>query len=295
MLKPQTAPTSAPATPDVHGELPRAHHLPISAFIIARDEADRIARAIRSVTGWVDEVIVVDSGSRDDTREIARRLGATVVENAWPGYGPQKRFAEDLCRNDWLFNLDADEAASPALAKEIASLFATRRIAQADAWRVRIVEIYPHLGAAHQGAHAVRQLRLYDRRRGRFSTSSVHDTVRLKPGARTGELTAAMEHRSFRNLAAQVDKLNRYTSAQADDLAATGRRVSTLRLIIEFPLSFLKAYVVRRYFLYGAWGFILAMTHAQMRFLRLAKLREKKLLETMRAKVDDVVSPPRGT
>ncbi|MEP2437055.1 MAG: glycosyltransferase, partial [Roseibium sp.] len=80
-------------------------HLPISVFIIAKDEADRIGRTITSVRDWVDEVIVIDSGSSDGTVAVAEQLGARVLENAWPGYGPQKRFGEDQCRNDWLLNL----------------------------------------------------------------------------------------------------------------------------------------------------------------------------------------------
>ncbi len=87
--------------------------LPLSVFIIARDEADRIARPIESVIGWVDEVIVIDSGSTDETVAVAEQLGARVIRNDWPGYGPQKRFGEDQCRNDWLLNLDADEEVTP--------------------------------------------------------------------------------------------------------------------------------------------------------------------------------------
>ena len=99
---------------------------PISVFIIAHNEEDRIGRAIRSVESFADEVIVVDSGSTDDTVRIAESFGARVIANAWPGYGPQKRFAEEQCRNDWLFNLDADEAATPALAQAACRASRTR-------------------------------------------------------------------------------------------------------------------------------------------------------------------------
>src|SRR5688572_5763573 len=117
--------------------------LPISCFIIAKDEAKRIARAIASVTAWVDEVVVVvDPRSTDGTQDVARRLGAKVTENPWPGYGAQKRFAEDLCRNRWLLNLDADEAVTPSLEKEIRALFAQGEPAVAG-YRVFIAEILP--------------------------------------------------------------------------------------------------------------------------------------------------------
>jgi len=86
---------------------------PISVYIVAKNEADRIGRAVRSVVQWVDEVIVVDSGSEDATVLVASEAGARVLYHAWPGYGPQKRFGEDQCRNEWLLNLDADEEVSP--------------------------------------------------------------------------------------------------------------------------------------------------------------------------------------
>ena len=89
--------------------------MPISCFIIARDEEQRIGRTIRSVIDWVDEVILIDSGSTDKTVEIANALGARTLFNKWPGYGPQKRFAEEQCSHDWVLNLDADEVVTQAL------------------------------------------------------------------------------------------------------------------------------------------------------------------------------------
>ena len=96
---------------------------PISVFIIAQDEADRIPLTIRSVIDWVDEVLVIDSGSSDDTVAVSEKLGAMVVFNAWKGYGPQKVYGEKLCKNDWVLNLDADEEITDALRDEIIALF----------------------------------------------------------------------------------------------------------------------------------------------------------------------------
>jgi glycosyltransferase involved in cell wall biosynthesis len=83
--------------------------LPVSVFIITRDEEERLHFAINSVKGWVDEVLVIDSGSTDKTCEIAEKLGAKVTYNEWKGYGQQKIFGENLCRNKWVLNIDADE------------------------------------------------------------------------------------------------------------------------------------------------------------------------------------------
>ncbi|PVB59448.1 glycosyltransferase family 2 protein [Labrenzia sp. 011] len=253
--------------------------LPLSVFIIARDEADRISRAIESVTGWADEVIVIDSGSTDNTVAVAESLGARVIHNDWPGYGPQKRFGEDQCRNDWLLNLDADEEVTPELRAEIQAKFADGSYRDADGWRVMIRDLYAHESAPAPWAYGYHQIRLYDRRKGRFSTSSVHDTVRPEEGATIASLKGIMAHRSIRSLDFQVAKYNRYSGMQVEDMRARGRKLPRWRLLSEFPVSFLKAYFVRRYLKYGWWGFILSVNYAHARFLRVAKAYEAELLE----------------
>lgn len=250
----------------------------LSVFIIARDEADRIGPAIESVKGFAAEVVVVDSGSGDDTVAVAEAAGARVLFNAWQGYGPQKRFAEDACRNPWVFNLDADERATPALADEIARRAADGSLFDTPFWRVRIRDVFPHEDRPAPWAYGYDQIRLYDRRVGRFSDSPVHDTVRPPRSARVGRLEAAMAHRSTRSLAFSVEKMNRYTTMQVEDMVRRGRRVPGWRLVTEFPLAFLKAYVVRRGALYGLWGLAWSTTYAYGRFLRLAKRHEADLL-----------------
>lgn len=251
--------------------------LPLSVFIIARNEADRISKPINSVKDWVDEVIVVDSGSSDETVSVAESLGANVTFNEWPGYGPQKRFAEDLCRNDWLLNLDADEEITPKLAEEIRALFVAGQHTQNDSWRIMIRDMFAHETAPADWAHGFNQIRLYDRRKGRFADSTVHDTVRPDPGARVGQLKGVMAHRSIRSLSFYVDKYNRYSDMQVADMQKRKRKMSFLRLLFEFPASFMKGYLIRRYWRYGGWGFIMAMSYAHSRFLRVAKAYEAQL------------------
>ncbi|WP_299484410.1 glycosyltransferase family 2 protein [uncultured Roseibium sp.] len=253
--------------------------LPLSAFIISKNEADRIARPIQSVVDWVDEVIVVDSGSTDDTIAVAEGLGARVVHKEWEGYGPQKRYGEDQCRNDWLINLDADEEVTPELADEIMTKFADRSYANADGWRIMIRDMYAHETAPAPWAYGYHQIRLYDRRKGRFSDSTVHDTVRPQEDARIDNLSGIMAHRSIRSLDFQVGKYNRYSGMQVEDMRARGRSLPRSRLLTEFPVSFFKAYFVRKYRKYGWWGFILSVNYAHARFLRVAKAYEADLLD----------------
>lgn len=248
--------------------------LPVSCFIIAKDEADRIGYAIRSVRSWVDEVIVVDSGSTDGTQELAQSLGAAVIENAWPGYGPQKRFGEDRCRNTWLLNIDADEEVTPELASEIRSLFASGA-SRADGYEIAIVDLFPGETSPGRFAYAYPPVRLYRRDAGRYSDSPVHDRVAFEGNAKIARLKGRMLHRSIRSLGDQLSKLDRYSDMQADDFVARGRRLSRVRVFTEFPASFLKAWIGRRLILRGTFGFLVAMNYAIFRHMRIVKIYER--------------------
>jgi glycosyltransferase involved in cell wall biosynthesis len=249
---------------------------PLSIFIIAQNEADRIGRTIEAAQTLSDDIVVVDSGSTDGTQALAEARGARVIFNAWPGYGQQKRFAEEQCRHDWLLYLDADEVVPPDLAAEIAALFANGSPPK-DAYKLRIAEIFPGEGAPHRFAYALAPVRLYRRSKGRYSASPVHDRVDLAPDAQVGRLRGTVHHFSVRSLGEQMDKLNAYSDAQADDLDARGGTLSVFRLVAEFPANFLKAYIGRRHALRGIYGFMTAMNYAFYRYLRVAKHWERRL------------------
>jgi glycosyltransferase involved in cell wall biosynthesis len=250
--------------------------LPISIFIIAMNEADRIARTIRAVRALSDDIVVIDSGSSDETLEVAREAGARVIHNDWPGYGPQKRFGEDQCRHDWLLNLDADEVVPPDLADEIRALFG-KGPPEADAYEIRIAEIFPGEAAPHRFAYALNPVRLYRRDKGRYSASPVHDRVDLAADARIARLKGTVHHFSVRSLGDQIDKLNAYSDAQADDMDMRGETLSVARMVVEFPANFIKAYFGRRHALRGVYGFMTAMNYAFYRYLRAAKHWERRL------------------
>jgi len=248
--------------------------LPLSVFIIAVDEGDRIARSIESVREWADEVIVIDSGSTDDTVSVSAFAGAQVIFNPWPGYGEQKRFGEEQCRNDWLLNIDADEVISEKLAEEIRALFSAGAPAHSG-YFMDIIEILPGETMPGWFAHKVRAIRLYDRMRGRFDASTVHDSVHMQSGT-VGQLANIVEHRSSRGLAHSIAKINRYSTMQAENLAARGTSAFLLRLriVFEFPIGFFKAYILRGYCLKGFYGFVNSMNYGYSRFARLAKYWE---------------------
>ncbi|ESR23519.1 glycosyltransferase family 2 protein [Lutibaculum baratangense] len=247
--------------------------LPVSCFIIAKNERDRIGAVIAAVRDLVDEVLVVDSGSTDGTQDLASSLGARVVHNDWHGYGPQKRFAEEACRNDWLLNLDADEVPDETLLRSIAALFAAGG-PDAKFHAFKIALVYPGEDRPRRFADGPSPVRLYDRRAGRYSDSPVHDRVVLPKGARVGRLHGEAAHFSYRSFGALVEKLNGYSDLQARTLKRGGRTRLLVRLPFEMPLAFVKYYLARRHILGGWRGFVFASINAFYRFLRLAKMLE---------------------
>lgn len=253
------------------------NRLPISATIITHNEADRISECIIPLLSLVNQIIVLDSGSQDQTREIALSLGAEVHHADWTGYGPQKRRAEDLCAHDWILNIDADERLTKALASEIRRCF-TNKSPDKDAYRLRIVDKFPHEERPATWAFAYRRIRLYNRCKGRFVDSIVHDDVMMKDNAKVFDLKGSLDHESIRNLSDHHAKLNRYTDLQVRDMHDRGRRIPRWRLLTEFPVAFLKSYFLRRRIFYGWWGIIYSVNYAHMRFLRIAKAYEDRVI-----------------
>ena len=251
--------------------------LPLSVIIIAQDEADRIALAIESVRDWVDEVVVVDSGSTDGTQELAASLGARVVHHDWPGYGQQKRYAEDQARNDWVLNIDADERILPELRDEIVQIF-TGDTDPADGY---YIAIHDRLYCTDRLSRYTpyKPIRLYRKSKGRYSASPVHDRVHMNEAATTAELQGRMAHDSLKSFHHRIEKMNEYTEAQAKDLLARGRKPSRFRLITEFWTAFIVGYFFRGYWRGGLMGYIYAVNFAYSRFLRQIKHLEKKHFE----------------
>jgi len=252
-----------------------ATRLPISAFIIARNEADRISRAILSVRDWVDEVIVVDSGSTDDTVKVSEALGARTAFNEWNGFGPQKVFAENLCRNKWLLNLDADEEITPACADEIMALFQGGEPAD-KIFEFKFLELRPYETEPRRFPLYKIYTRFYHRDYAGFRASTVHDSVVPKDAnARTVRLKNGAWHRSLRSHQHTVEKINAYTTLQAEDLFRKGRNFGVLHVIFVPLLSFIRAYLLRGYLFYGVEGVVDAYIYAFSRTLRVAKTRER--------------------
>jgi glycosyltransferase involved in cell wall biosynthesis len=248
----------------------RESKLPVSCFIITKNEADRIGRCIASVVQWVDEVIVIDSGSSDDTVPIARRAGAKVMYNQWPGFGQQKRYAEDQCRNHWVLNLDADEIATPDLKSELVELFKSGE-PEFAAYRLPVHIVYPGRNRPRLFAKDHTCIRVYDRRRVRFKDSTLHDSV--DPGHHpVGGLRSVVFHHtfsSFKGLIAKCDERATYSALHASYRSPGMLR---LRAFAEWPLVFTKYYVFRRHMMAGLDGLVFAAIMAHYRQARIIRM-----------------------
>lgn len=246
--------------------------VPVSVYIIAKNEESRIASAVRSVISWADEVIVVDSGSEDRTVEIARSQGARVLQRDWEGYGPQKRFAEEQCRNDWVLNIDADEEVTSKLADEIAATLATAAANQA-AFHVRVTDMLPGEESPRWFSYSYNVLRLYNKSLAKMSLHQYQDRIDVHKGE-VSSLNGRILHRSFISWEATVQKMNFYSSQVAEQRAERGSRHSTLRLWFEFPATFLKIWLLRRYIFRGTMGLGVSLSVAYLNVLRLLKTDE---------------------
>jgi len=247
--------------------------LPISVFIITFNEAQRIGRTIEAALQIAEQVVVVDSGSSDDTVSIAKSLGADVFHHAFKGYGQQKRFAEDQCRNSWLFNLDADEVVTGGLAQELEQVFATLPN-RPCAFRLKIHNVYPGDHKPRLWANDYNVVRLYHCDAGRYRDHSTYDRVVLNDSIETRQLTHPVHHFSIVDWHQMVDKANRFSSHHLEKADKRNPLLLKLRLLIEFPWYFLKEYIGSLHILGGWKGFVFSLNSAFMRTMRVAKMLE---------------------
>ena len=250
--------------------------IPLSVFIITKNEADRIVGVINAVKKIADEILVIDSGSEDDTCEVAAKAGAKVMFNKWQGYGLQKIFGENQCRNKWILNIDADEEVSPELCDEIEKIFLQKAHENFYGFRVKIVNKFRFEKKPKKFAYFYNQFRLYNKDFAGFNNSSVHDSVQLKEKnlKKIGQLKNIIYHQSFRSFSHWIEKINSYSSMQAQDAFAKGKCPSYLKVFLAPTVGFLKAFIVRRYFIYGLDGIIYSYIFALSRFAKAIKTRE---------------------
>lgn len=238
----------------------------ITATIVTLNEERNIARAIGSLR-CADEVVVVDSGSTDRTREIAAGLGARVVEERWRGYAGQKNFAAACADNDWILSLDADESLTEELAAQV--LKWKEDGSRFDGYSFPRLARYLGRWIRHGGWYPDRKIRLYDRRKAEWIGEYVHESVRVR--GTVGEFEGDLLHYTCASLSEHLRTLDRYTSLAAQEVVARGKSVSMRHLTLDPAWTFFRTYVVQRGFLDGRQGLAIAWMAALYTFLKYAK------------------------
>lgn len=241
----------------------------ISAILITKNEEVRIEACLASL-GWADEIIVVDSGSIDRTRDLCERNGKVkFFEMPWEGFGIQKNRALDQASGEWIFSIDADEIVSHELAEEI---LITVQQASYDGYVLKRKNFYRGKWIKHSGWWPDKILRLFRRGKGRFNDRLVHESVEVQ-GA-IGELLNSIEHHSFQSVSDFIRKTDSYSTLGAQQMKFKNRNITTLDACTHAFATFIKVYFLKGGILDGRAGMLIAASNAAGVFYRYIKYME---------------------
>ncbi len=237
----------------------------ITSITITKNNGATIGKCLDSLA-FCDARVVVDSGSTDDTVEVARQKGAQVAYHEWLGFGPQKNFAKTLAQNDWIFWLDADEEVTPELAAAVKAAIET---SAADGYWISRLSWFCGQPMRHSGWHPDWVLRVFRRTKGEWSKGMGHDHVMLD--GKSGRLAGLILHYPVDDLREAWVKADYYSTVGANEILASGRRISFMSGISHGFFAFFRTYVLQLGFLDGARGFLLAVTNAEGTYYRYMK------------------------
>ena len=253
----------------------------MTVTIIALNEEEKIAQAVESAL-WAAEVLVVDSGSTDKTREIATKLGAKVVVHSWQGYGQQKNYAQDQATYDWILNLDADEVVSPELREEIFGIFQDESGQTPLQSRMNYAgfliprkTFYLGRWIQYGGWYPNYLVRLANRKCARWTEPHVHEELKVQ--GNVDKLSSPLLHYAFSSIEDQIMTNLRFSRLGSEDLKRKGTKASLSRLIFKPVGKFLETFLLKRGFLDGLPGFIISVNAAHSMFLKYAYLNELEI------------------
>ncbi|MFZ5659621.1 MAG: glycosyltransferase family 2 protein [Pseudomonadota bacterium] len=242
----------------------------LTVVYITRNAARCLRQSLASAKALAADLVLVDSGSTDETLNIAQDFGARIFQREWPGFGPQKQFAVEQARHDWVLVLDADEVLLPEAVPAIRAALAKERLPAG--FRLPRRNFFHGKPIRFGDWGRDRVLRLVDRRQGRFSADAVHE--RWETAGPVADLHAPLAHYSFENYKAMLAKLDQYSDLNAAKLVARGRRVRPHEPLAHAMAAFFKGYVLRLGFLDGSEGAGIALTTALGSFMKYAKALE---------------------
>ena len=244
--------------------------IPLSVVLIVQNEAENLPDCLRSVA-FARQIVVVDSGSSDGTVRMAVESGCDVFTEKWRGFGPQKQFAVDQCREPWVLVLDADERVPPKTALMIRQIVSNAP-GPAAGYSFPRKNFFQGRWISHAGWWPDRVVRLFQKGRGRMTAVQVHEAVEID-GPMT-VLDVPIEHLTESRLGPVLQKIDRYSTLGAEEAFLQGRRSTIWSAFLRAKLTFFQDYVLRGGFLDGPQGMTLAVMDAVNKFFKYAKLSE---------------------
>lgn len=244
---------------------------PISFCLITLNEEEHLGRCLRSFEGLADEIVVLDSGSRDRTQRITEQAGARFIHQDWLGYVKQKNTAIDLATHRWVFSIDADEALSPALREELLGLKAGSEPGQVSGFSMPRCVLYRGRWIRHGDWYPDRLVRLFRKDRARFAGGKVHE--RLEVEGTIQALRNDLEHYSFRDVEDFKKRSDHYAQLWAETQFELGKRGGALAPISHAVFRWLRGYVLRAGFMEGGRGLEIATLCAREVFMKYRALR----------------------
>lgn len=241
----------------------------LSAVIITKNEEKNIERCLNSLK-WVDEIVVVDSGSQDRTLEICRRFGCKILETEWLGFGPTKQLAVNAATHNWVLSIDADEEVTPELQTEIKTIL--QQSQPLNGYRIRWLSYYIKKWVRYSGWNKQYKLKLFNRQYGHFNDSLIHEKVLLE--GPIGKLNHALKHHTYPDLTTFTRKMDSYAEMGARMLYDQGKKGSLWSAYIHAMAMFVKMYFLQWGFLDGQVGLILASNYAFAVYYKYLKLWE---------------------
>jgi glycosyltransferase involved in cell wall biosynthesis len=239
-----------------------------SVIIITKNEASHIGRCLESVL-WADEIIVLDSGSEDNTVEICKRYTDSVFITDWPGFGIQKQRALDKAKGDWVLSIDADEIVTAELRMEIEKALQQE---QFNGYDIPRLSSYCGRQIRHGGWWPDYVLRLFRRNVGYFTESVVHERIVVQ--GEIGKLTSPLLHDAFVSLDEVLHKVNYYSSLGAEMLYQRGVRSSLSKAILKALWTFMRTYFFKLAIMDGQQGLMLSISNAEGTYYKYVKLLE---------------------
>jgi glycosyltransferase involved in cell wall biosynthesis len=243
----------------------------ISAVIITFNEEANIARCLDSLDGIADEIVVVDSFSRDKTKEICARYGVTFYEHPFECYAKQKNYAISKATYHYILSLDADEALDEELANEIKS---EKSKGLTDAYEMKRFTNFCGKWIKHCGWYPDRKVRLFHRQKARWIGEKVHETLDVDKGTDIKKLSGDILHYSFSTTDEHMATVNKYESLKAEKQFEAGKSASTVKTIFSPLFTFIRIYILKQGFRDGWYGFVISVNSAHGSFLKQIKLRQ---------------------